>query len=155
MSQAKILIVEDNASKEVKVRKALAPLGRETIWMRSITDAFRLVTEQPWELIILDMTFLVDRSAGFDSSRQSMAGVELLQFMARRRLHIPVIVATSHDAFSSAQLGTIEGVAALDDMLRDAFPEVYRATIKVDLSEDEWQTRLLGAARSIIEASAA
>lgn len=150
MTAAKILIVEDNASKELEVRKALAPLGRDMTWLTTITDAFRLVTEQDWSLIILDMTFLVDRSSGFQSGRQSMAGLELLQFMASHRLTIPVIVATSHDTFSSPEVGTIVGITVLDDLLRDAFPLKYRFAVKVDLSEDDWKRELLDRAEIVL-----
>lgn len=154
MPVAKILVVEDNYSKLREIEKALAPLENHVLAVRTITDAFRLVTEQEWDLIVLDMTFLVDRSAGFESGRQSMAGMELLQFIARRRFAIPVIVATQHDKFASPEIGQIDGLEALHNLLLDAFPRNYRCTVKVDQSEDSWKLRLLHAASTILESTA-
>ena len=151
MASPNILIVEDNASKQVEIEKALSELRTQPLAVRTMIDAFRLVTERPWDLVILDMTFLVDRTIGSDSARQSMAGVELLQFMGRRRLTTPVIVATQHESFSSPELGEIEGIEALDALLREAFPRNYRHIVKVDQSEDRWKARLLEAAIVILE----
>lgn len=151
MPSPDILIVEDNFSKQVEIENALSSLEAQPLAVRTMIDAFRLITEQPWDLVILDMTFLVDRAIGSDSARQSMAGVELLQFMARRRLTTPVIVATQHDSFSSPDLGEIEGVEALDALLREAFPRNYCNIVKVDQSEDSWKARLLEAASKILE----
>lgn len=151
MTKAEILIVEDIPSKQTAIENALASLGGTLRAVRSITDAFRLVGEQRWNLIILDMTFQVDRSAGFESGRQATAGIELLQFMARRRLRTPVIVATQHISFSSPEIGEIDGIDALDELLKDAFPHIYRCTVKVDQSEGSWKLELLTAAKAILE----
>lgn len=151
MARANILIVEDIPSKQAAIESALASVESNSHAVRSITDAFRLVSEQRWDLIILDMTFQVDRSAGFESGRQATAGIELLQFMARRRLRTPVIVATQHVSFSSPEIGEIDGIAALDELLTEAFPHIYRGTVKVDQSEGSWKLELLNAAKAILE----
>lgn len=151
MARAKILIVEDIPSKQTAIENALSSLNGNCHAVRSITQAFRLVGEQSWDLIILDMTFQVDRSAGFESGRQATAGIELLQFMARRRLRTPVIVATQHVSFSSPEIGEIDGIAALHELLTEAFPRIYRCTVKVDQSEGSWKLELLAAAKAILE----
>jgi CheY-like chemotaxis protein len=149
MAKPRILVVEDNATKQAEIESALGA-DFDILSTRSIAGAYRLMGHQ-WDLIILDMTFQVGQVAGRESSKESLAGIELLQFMTSRDITIPVIVATQHSSFSTAEMPHINSVGTLEELLRDAFPRIFRAIIEVDLSEEAWKPQLSRAVRSALE----
>src|SRR5687767_3896574 len=100
-----VLIVEDNAGKRAEIERALpSRYDFDPLFAPSIAQAYRAIEKKPWDLIILDMTFQVAQTPGHESAKEALAGVELLQFMARRRVSVPVIVATQHSSFSSVEM---------------------------------------------------
>ena len=138
-----ILIVEDNQTKRTEIEKALnAALSAEVAGVPSISQAYRSIEFRQWDLIVLDMTFQVAQTMGQESAKEALAGIEILQFIARKQIPTPVIVATQHSSFSTVNLPDIDSIRALDELLSDLFPENYRGTVEVDLSEEAWKTIL-------------
>lgn len=138
-----ILIVEDNQTKRTEIEKAVhLALPAEVIGVSSISQAYRSIEYKYWDLIILDMTFQVAQGMGQESAKEALAGIEILQFIARRAIKTPVVVATQHSSFSSIELPEINSIGALDQLLRELFTENYCATVEVDLSEEGWKTSL-------------
>ena len=149
---ANILIVEDNQTKRIEIEKAVkAALAADVVGVSSISQAYRSIEFKSWDLIILDMTFQVAQGMGQENSKEALAGIEILQFIARKRLVTPVVVATQHSSFTSIQMPDINSIAALDELLTELFPENYRGTIEVDLSEEAWKTNLQKAILSALE----
>jgi CheY-like chemotaxis protein len=138
MTEFRILLVEDNPQKQAKIEDALS--GFEILATRSIAGAYRLISGD-WDVVVLDMTFQVGQTRGHESTKEALAGIELLQFMASRAIPIPVVVATSHSSFSSAEIPGIDSVQKLHELLKSAFPENYRETVEVNISE-EWKSTL-------------
>lgn len=140
---ANILIIEDNQTKRTEIEKAAhAALSCEVLGVSSISQAYRSIEGKPWDLIILDMTFQVAQVTGLENSKEALAGIEILQFIGRRRLDTPVIVATQHTSFTTIQMPDITSIKALDELLYELFPENYRGTVEVDLSEEGWKSEL-------------
>lgn len=138
-----VLIVEDNQTKRTEIEKTVVTLlNAEVLGVSTVRQAYKSIELKPWDLIILDMTFQVTPEAGNDSAKEALAGIEILQFMGRRRIDTPVIVATQHTSFSNIEVPDINSIAELDQLLRDLFPENYRTTVEVDLSEEGWKTEL-------------
>lgn len=146
-----VLIVEDNLTKQQEIINALPPAFREGVLTTpSIANAYRSVANKPFDLVILDMTFQVSNEGGGAIAKESLAGVEVLQYMARMRIRTPVIVATQHTNFHTVELPDIDSIDKLDDLLRDLFPLNYVATVHVDLSGEDWKQRLAFAAENAI-----
>lgn len=141
MKKHSILIIDDSDQKREEIGKALPPGFDTPGWAQSIAQAYRTIQAQDWDLIVLDMTFHAAQNPGQDSAKESLAGIEILQFMARRRIDIPVIVATQHASFRDA-IPEIKSIAALDKLLSKLFPKNYRETVAVDTSEESWKLHL-------------
>lgn len=147
-----VLIVEDNATKQQEIINALPPLFRDGVFATpSIAAAYRSVANKHFDLVILDMTFQISNEGGGAIAKESLAGVEVLQYMSRMRIATPVIVATQHTNFHTVELPDIDSIAKLDELLRDLFPENYVATVHVDLSGEEWKQHLAAAAESALK----
>lgn len=140
MSTADLLIIEDNGTKQLEIEKALATGDYKISAVRTIANAYRVLVRQRWDLIILDMTFQVGSSSGFE--KEPLAGLEVLQFMANQRFPTPVIVATQHSSFSNSSIEEVDSIEQLHELLVEAFPVNYRQTVEVDLSEDAWKETL-------------
>jgi len=150
-----VLIVEDNATKQQEIINALPPAFRDRVLTTpSIANAYRSVANRPFDLVILDMTFQVSNEGGGAIAKESLAGVEVLQYMSRMRIRTPVIVATQHTNFHTAELPDIDSVEKLDELLTDLFPENYVTTVHVDLAGEEWKIRLAQAAESAVARNA-
>jgi DNA-binding NtrC family response regulator len=151
MTTHSVLIVEDNATKRGEIEKALpAPFVFDVQSTPSISQAYRAIAGKPYSLIILDMTFHVSQSAGHEMSKEAIAGIELLQFMTRRRIQAPVIVATQHTTFSTPDMPAIDSIEKLHALLIKLFPANYRMTVQVDLSEESWKTRFQAAVIEVL-----
>lgn len=138
-----ILIVEDNQTKRLEIEKSIkSSMEADVIGASSIRQAYSSLEHKRWDLIVLDMTFQVTQSAGHESAKEALAGIEILQFISRRQIETPVVVATQHSSFSSLDMPGIDSVQKLDDLLRDLFPENYRSVVEVDLSEETWKFTL-------------
>lgn len=144
-------IIEDNNLKCKEIERALkAPLALDIHSTPSIAQAYRALVNKEWDLVVLDMTFQVSQGGGREIAKEALAGVEILQFMARRRILSPVIVATQHTSFVAPGLPAIDSIEGLHALLTRLFPLNYRDTIHVDLSEESWKARLRLAASAAI-----
>jgi CheY-like chemotaxis protein len=143
----RILIVEDNLAKKDAIVAALPrDLDCKPLYASSIAHAYRTIEGSELDVIILDMTFLVSR--GTTLAVEPLAGVEVLQYLNRRRIAAQVIVATQHSSFSlGADVPNIESLAALHESLSNAFPRNYREVIQVNTEYDGWHSPLRRAVR--------
>ena len=146
-----ILIVEDNATKRVEIENALPrSLEYSVEWAQSIAQSYRALEGREWDLVILDMTFQVSQSFGKEIIKEPLAGIELLQYMSRRQIAAPVIVATQHSSFSSSDMSGIDTVDDLHELLLDLFPRNYRSIVRVDLSEETWKHDLAASVDEVL-----
>ncbi|PQZ77361.1 MULTISPECIES: response regulator [unclassified Brevundimonas] len=147
-----VLIVEDNLTKQQEIINALPPAFRDGVLPTpSIAAAYRSVANKRFDLVILDMTFQISNEGGGAIAKESLAGVEVLQYMSRMRIRTPVIVATQHTNFHTVELPGIDSIEKLDELLRDLFPENYVTTVHVDLSGEDWKQQLVSAAENALK----
>lgn len=142
----KILIVEDNAHKQVRLENATKKiLGEETKFttVTNLRSVYPILIDQEWDLILLDMT--LHASDGVDSrlSKESSAGIEVLQALKSEQKSYPVIVMTQHDEFAT-EFMTFKSVKELGATLKTVFAENCIGTIRVRLNDEksEWEQEL-------------
>jgi CheY-like chemotaxis protein len=150
-----VLIVEDNATKCAEIRNCfkIFPQLSQTFLIESthsIASAYRVLEGKPWDLIILDMTFQAPLGSGNEIAKEALAGIELLQYMSKRRMKTPVIVATQHSSFSSTDMPGIDSIEKLHAVLSRLFPGNYRKIVQVDLAEKAWKGRLQTAVMEVL-----
>lgn len=151
MKRYSVFVVEDNGTKLQEIKNALPAAFRHNVLdTPSIAWAYRALANTTFDLVILDMTFQVSNDAGNQLAKEALAGVELLQYMARKELEAPVIVATQHTSFHTPELPGIDSIDQLDELLRDLFPNNYFATVHVDLSGESWKAQLAAAATAAV-----
>jgi CheY-like chemotaxis protein len=139
MYKPRVLVVEDNATKQAEIESALSDF--DILSTRSISGAYRLIAGS-WDLIVLDMTFQVGQTRGHESVKEALAGIELLQYMAAQAINVPVVVATQHKSFTTPEMPDIDSIQKLDELLAEAFPENYRGIVEVDRFEESWKEKL-------------
>jgi CheY-like chemotaxis protein len=145
-----VLIVEDNAEKSKAIETIIRSQFTGRIdFAQTISSAYSQLEHHNWDLVILDMTFQVSQGLGQAVRKEALAGLEILQFMTSKNLSYPVIVATQHSSFSQVGLISLSSVEELHSLLLETFPEIYRETITVDLTTNEWHAALLSAAKRI------
>jgi DNA-binding NtrC family response regulator len=144
-----VLIVEDNAEKSELLETILRSEFKGQIdFAQTISGAYSQLEHHKWDLVILDMTFQISQGLGQAVRKEALAGLEILQFMSSKNLTYPVIVATQHSVFSGViNLASVEELHAL---LSETFPEIYRETIRVDLTTTDWHATLLNAAKRVV-----
>jgi DNA-binding NtrC family response regulator len=147
----RVLIVEDNLQKKDAIERLLTTSYRiEARHVNSISASLPTIERESWDLVILDMTFQITTGGGQALRKEALAGLEVLQFMAAKRITSPVIVATQHTVFSHGAIN-VQSVQALEALLRRSFPRVYRTTVFIDLNTDDWHAPLLDAAKDVLQ----
>jgi CheY-like chemotaxis protein len=149
----RILIVEDNKAKQERIAniiQASYPASIEFVF--TISSAYAILEHRRWDLVVLDMTFQISQGIGQAVQKEALAGIELLQYMVAKGLKYPVIVATQHDVFSHGGWMTFSSISELDRSLAEAFPGIYKSTVRVDLANSDWHEDLLAAVQRVLDA---
>lgn len=147
----KILIVEDNKAKQERIASIIqSTYDAEFEFVFTISSAYSVLEHFSWDLVVLDMTFQVSQGIGHAVQKEALAGIELLQYMIAKGLNYPVIVATQHDVFSHGGWMTFSSIEQLHNSLADAFPNIYRTTVRVDLANSDWHDGLLQAVHGVL-----
>ena len=121
----------------------------EITWARHLAGAYALAA-QSFDLILLDMTFSASTGSRSQVRKQSLAGIEYLQFLASKGIDVPVIVVTGHDSFQSVSAGSPKSIEELHDLLGAGFSPTYQCTVKVDPLRDDWQEMLVEKVRGVL-----
>ncbi|MEZ2331806.1 hypothetical protein AB6802_18965 [Mesorhizobium sp. RCC_202] len=140
----RVLLVEDNEEKARQIVEIVEGTGvakADIISVRGLRAAYPAIQRGGWRLIILDMTLHAAEGAFSASSKESLAGIEVLQALQARGDTTPVIVATQHDVFEQDFL-YFPDVDALDTALQEAFPFNYRGTVRVRLGSEPWRIEM-------------
>jgi CheY-like chemotaxis protein len=148
----KILIVEDNQGKRDAVKSILsATFDCQIKEAASITQAFMQLRTQFFDLVILDMSFQGNPGSGQAIAKESLAGIEVMQYIIRRPHKPFVVVATQHELFSTSDLLNINSIAELDRLLKEGFPDIYRGIVRVVLAKEKWKADLVKLARRCLD----
>ena len=145
----RILVVEDNHLKAEQITNTIRSSYEVSFaTVPTISGAYAVLEHGHWDLVILDMTFQVSKGLGEAVRKEALAGLELLQYMLGKRIRFPVIVATQHAMFSQGIIN-VSSIEELHKLLSDAFPDIYRTTVRVDLANDQWHAELLAAVKGV------
>lgn len=139
----KVLCIEDQETKFKAIRDALrGGFGAEVTWARAVSASLGLLAE-PWDLLVLDMNFPAAGATGREVGRRETSGIRVLQVMSAQDSRVPVIIATAHDSFVESKDFKISGIDELDEVLRSAFPKLYRGAVRVDHTAEAWRDTFL------------
>jgi CheY-like chemotaxis protein len=142
-----ILLIEDD---QHKARQIEAFLAKRDTSMRvtltsSVNSGMRALAENKFNLVLMDMSLpTFDIKPGEPGGRpQGFGGLEVLRFMERKALHVPVIVVTQFDKFGS---GPDEmDLLSLEKVLREEHPNIFRRLIFFNNASESWKGALANA----------
>ena len=119
-SQANILLVDDHEANLLALEAVLQPLGQELIKARSGEEALRLLLQNDFAVVLLDIRL------------GAMDGFEVAQCIRsqERSKHTPIIFVTAFESedFSPAQAYTL---GAVDYLVKPLVPQILRAKVEV------------------------
>lgn len=102
----RVLLVEDDLPLGTSLGRVLREQGLPTLWVRSCAEARQFLTQESFELVLLDIV-LPDGS-----------GLDVLVWLRSRQLDLPVMMLTARDAVSDRVTGLDAGA---DDYLPKPF----------------------------------
>ena len=116
--RANILIVDDRADKLLALETVLASLGQNLVLARSGTEALRLLLQNEFALIVLDV------------SMPDMDGFETAALIRQRpRCELVPIIFVSAVNYSDTHLSRGYSLGAVDYILAPIVPEILRAKV--------------------------
>ncbi|HEK1690773.1 TPA: response regulator [Pseudomonas putida] len=148
----KVLVVEDEIPKRESIAEVITNIGFECSidFAMSVRSAIKLLRDENFDFIVLDMslpTFDVTEDE-FGGRPQGFGGVEVIRYLEREEVVIPIAVVTAYEAFSIA--GESDGssvdkevtLAELSEDLRNEFFAYDISVIKYDTVVDDWKNLL-------------
>ena len=141
-----ILRVEDEAPKRENIKALLdnMGLGEAVVEARSVGSAIRCLRTEKYDLVILDMSLpTFDISRGESGGRpQGVGGIEVLRYLDRFRVRVPVVVVTAYPAF--AQGNKEIDLSSLESTLQRDHPHTFRHLVLYNSMFSTWKTELQG-----------
>jgi CheY-like chemotaxis protein len=139
-----ILLVEDEDPKRANIVKALNKIrpASQIIEARSVSSAITQLRSTVLDLILLDMSLpTFDIGPGEPGGRpQGFGGIEVLRYIDRFKLMVPVIVITAYEAF--AREGRQIDLGALRSQLKAAHPRTFQGVVFYNSLLDAWSEEL-------------
>lgn len=147
-----ILLVEDEDSKRENIKSLLLNYGGNYSLQeaRSVGSAIRSLRTIHFNLVILDMSLpTFDIGAGESGGRpQGFGGVEVLRYMDRFKVKVPVIVLTAYPAF--AQGDKEIDLTSLSATLSRDHPGTFRGMIFYNSMFSTWKSDLIRLIKELI-----
>lgn len=148
----RILVVEDETPKREGVSEVITNIGFDCLitFAMSVRSAIKLLHDERFDFIVLDMslpTFDVTEDE-FGGRPQGFGGVEVIRYLEREDIIVPIAVVTAYEAFSIAgesdgsSAGKEVSLAELSEDLREEFPGYEISVIKYDTVVDDWKSSL-------------
>ncbi|MGO7135769.1 hypothetical protein AB9E06_33585 [Rhizobium leguminosarum] len=145
MSNFSFLLIEDSPAKAAALTECvLQAFPKRTVERtQTIAVASKLIEQQEWSGILLDLAFHRSNQTADLLDRPYLAGIEILQQLHELRLSYPVIIATQHASFANTKYGDFDSSQALGDRLRKVFKRNFRGLVEVDLGETDWRNEII------------
>lgn len=146
VQRLKVLLVEDESPKIDQIMKVLNEINNigDIRCVKSVNSALDALDEGYPDVIILDMslpTIDVDVRSGEAGGRaQGFGGVEVLRYMVNLQIICPTIVVTGYEAFPR-EGGDVD-LTCLKRELTDEFPEILKALLHYNSTNDTWKNGL-------------
>ncbi len=140
----KVLLIEDDEDKRNDLLFFIEEkLTNDYKTARSIQSSKKILNEEEFDLILLDMTIpTFDISPTEEGGRtQAFGGRILLSEMVRKRLKTKVIVVTLFDVFGKDKEEIT--LKELNQQLYDSYPNIYFGAIQYSVRLVGWKEELL------------
>lgn len=141
----RLLIVEDEAPKREHI---IAFIGRENLDFeleiaKSVRSAIESLRKSIPDLILLDMSLpTYDVGANEPGGRpQGFGGIEIMRYMDRLGMVVPIIVVTAYEAFNKG--GKDVDLRSLAEELKSEHPETFRGIVYFNSMFEEWSRELI------------
>lgn len=136
----RVLVVEDEDPKRANILAALRRFRPDStpVEARSVSSAIQHLRGSTPDLILLDMSLpTFDVGPGESGGRpQGFGGVEVLRYIDRFGIRVPVIVITAYEAF--AKDGRQINLTALEDQLKKAHGEMFIGIVYYNSVYETW-----------------
>lgn len=140
----KVLVVEDEEPKRLKIRAALNEIvqGCEVTEARSVNSAIKLLRSGAPDLILLDMSLPTYDVGPTESGGEprGFGGVEVLRYIDRFKMNVPVVVVTAYDAFGRDG-GQID-LEGMKKQLLENHPNTFRGAVYFNSIYETWKEEL-------------
>lgn len=148
----RVLVVEDETPKREGISEVVTNIGFDSsiTFAMSVRSAIKLLHDEKFDFIVLDMslpTFDVTEDE-FGGRPQGFGGVEVIRYLEREDIIVPIAVVTAYEAFSIAgesdgsSAGKEVSLAELSEDLRNEFSGYAISVIKYDTVVDDWKSSL-------------
>lgn len=139
-----IILIEDDNFKEMMIRKAIfetSPLSELSI-ARSVAAAVTLLTEQSFDLVILDVSLPShDKSKSAPSLQMPSGGLEVLYELAFENRAEQVVIVTQYPEIELDDKKSVP-IHKARELLIEATGVNIRRVIYFDRSDDAWRREL-------------
>ena len=136
----KVMIIEDDLSKLKAISDFLNQRsGIECCYAHTWHSGVVALSSSSFDLLLLDMCIPC-----YDGTPQdgvhilTFGGCEMLSYLCRRRISIPVIIITQYQSFGGAGMNLEE----LDLKLQKEFPQHYMGYVHYNITQDKWKEDL-------------
>lgn len=140
-----VAIAEDEDSKRGKLRAFVEERfpGVTIIETKSVRGTTKALKKTNVDLLLLDMSLpTFDIAAGEPGGRpQGFGGIEVVRYLERDEVRIPLIVVTAHPAISKD--GELYDVSAIGQMVEAETPNNYRGLVYFNTLTGAWRGQLL------------
>jgi DNA-binding response OmpR family regulator len=142
----KILIAEDNDDKASALRNFIEN-NFSNIFIdhaKALNTAFHKIRTNAYDLILLDMTmpsFENIDNADIDVTLKTLAGKDLINKMAYRKISAPIIIVTAFELFGRHD--NIEHINSIASELKSMHPDIVKGCVIFDVQSNNWKAELL------------
>ena len=149
--ESNVLIIEDSEAKLASVRAAVERelVSSTVVTAKSVKSALNRLRESSFRLIIADMslpTFDV-KSRERGGTARPFGGIEIFDYLKRRRMSCPVIVVSSYPAILDE--GTSLTLSDLAKKLKTEYPENFVGSVFFDSAYLTWELELSKLLRTV------
>jgi len=149
----KVLVVEDEDPKRANILASLTKQFPESepVVARSVSSAIKTLRETVPDLILLDMSLpTFDIGPKESGGRpQGFGGIEVLRYIDRFDLAVPVVVVTAYEAF--AKDGEQIDLNILSGQLAEAHPTNFRGIVYYNSVFETWQEELFRLVEGVLK----
>lgn len=150
----RIALAEDEDSKREKIKAFLGETYPQAVIIesRSVRGTTKAIRAGPCpDLLLLDMSLpTFDIAAGEPGGRpQGFGGIEVVRYLARDDLHLPIIIITQHPAIPKD--GELIKLSEVGNMVRQEAPANYQGLIYYNTLTGIWRGELKTLIDSILE----
>jgi len=139
----RILIVDDDRAKIDKIEEVILNKFEVDIVNRkySYQSGIKEILNSEYDLVLLDMSMPTFDITSRDNGGQlkEVAGKDIMRYMKRKKVMIPVIVITQYDILGEKAIKLSDIMIELETKYR----EFYLGTVYYDVTIENWKTEII------------